>query len=397
MDATSYRGCGCVVRPPGPASVRAAQPPTGGAELKNRWSFARAALGGAAAAALAAVTLAPQPAEAAPRPVSEVLSESAAGQLAATLVDRLKGATAGSYYDTKTHRLVVDVLDPGAGDAVRASGAEARSVRYSLPQLDAARVELDRSAAIPGTAWVTDPRLNQVVVTADPTVTGDRMARLNRVVSGLGEKAVVHRTATRLTRFIAGGDGIYGAKYRCSLGFNVSKDGTAPQWEGGYFLTAGHCGAVENGWSDSKGGRPIGTTESYAFPDHDYALVKYTEDVPHPSQVNLHGVLGAGAQEIKQAADARIGEAVQRSGSTSGVHGGKVTGLDATVNYAEGTVRGLIQTDVCAEGGDSGGPLFDGDKALGLTSGGSGNCTLGGTTYYQPVTAALAATGTRIP
>ncbi|WP_435861206.1 S1 family peptidase [Streptomyces morookaense] len=317
--------------------VHAEQPPTGGAELKNRWPFVRAALGGAAAAALAAATLAPQPAGAAP-------------------------------------------------------------LRFSLPQLDAARLELSRSAAIPGTAWVTDPRLDRVVVTADPTVTGGRMAQLNRVVSGLGEKALVRRTTTRLTRFIAGGDGIYGAKYRCSLGFNVSKGDTAPKWGEAYFLTAGHCGAVEQTWSDGKGGPQIGATESYSFPGHDYALVRYTADVPHPSQVNLHGLLGAGgAQDIRQAADATMGEAVQRSGSTTGVHAGKVTGLDATVNYQEGTVTGLIETDVCAEGGDSGGALFDGDKALGLTSGGSGNCTTGGTTYYQPVKPALAAYGVRIP
>ncbi|MFI9383246.1 hypothetical protein [Kutzneria sp. NPDC052558] len=35
------------------------------------------------------------------------------------------------------------------------------------------------------------------------------------------------------------------------------------------------------------------------------------------------------------------------------------------------TVSGLIDTDVCAEPGDSG-AMVDGDTALGLTSGGSG-------------------------
>jgi streptogrisin B len=43
--------------------------------------------------------------------------------------------------------------------------------------------------------------------------------------------------------------------------------------------------------------------------------------------------------------------------------------------------------------GDSGGPLYDGTAAVGLTSGGSGNCTSGGTTFFQPVTAALSACG----
>ncbi|MCY0932018.1 trypsin-like serine protease, partial [Streptomyces sp. H27-H1] len=46
-------------------------------------------------------------------------------------------------------------------------------------------------------------------------------------------------------------------------------------------------------------------------------------------------------------------------------------------------------TNVCAEPGDSGGALYDGTKALGITSGGSGNCSVGGTTFYQPVPEAL--------
>ena len=54
------------------------------------------------------------------------------------------------------------------------------------------------------------------------------------------------------------------------------------------------------------------------------------------------------------------------------------------VRAAEGSVSGLIRTTVCAEGGDSGGPLYASTSALGLTSGGSGNCTFGGTTYFQP-------------
>src|SRR5690606_29573673 len=62
--------------------------------------------------------------------------------------------------------------------------------------------------------------------------------------------------------------------------------------------------------------------------------------------------------------------------------------------YPEGTVTGLIQTNVCAEPGDSGGSMFTRDGlAIGLTSGGSGDCTNGGETFFQPVTTALAAVG----
>jgi streptogrisin D len=88
---------------------------------------------------------------------------------------------------------------------------------------------------------------------------------------------------------------------------------------------------------------------------------------------------------------------VTRSGSTTQVHSGTVTGLDATVNYGNGDiVDGLIQTDVCAEPGDSGGSLFSGSTAIGLTSGGSGDCASGGETFFQPVTEALSAFGAQI-
>ena len=104
-----------------------------------------------------------------------------------------------------------------------------------------------------------------------------------------------------------------------------------------------------------------------------------------------------GSQDITHAASAYIGESVTRRGSTTGVHTGTVTALNVTVHYQSGgTVRGLIQTNVCAEPGDSGGPLYDGTAALGLTSGGSGNCTTGGTTFFQPVTAALSAYGVQV-
>jgi streptogrisin D len=73
-----------------------------------------------------------------------------------------------------------------------------------------------------------------------------------------------------------------------------------------------------------------------------------------------------------------------------------VTALNATVNYPQGTVTGLIRTTVCAEPGDSGGSLYAGTSALGLTSGGSGNCSSGGTTFFQPVTEPLSVFGVSV-
>ncbi|MBP2402077.1 streptogrisin D [Streptomyces syringium] len=367
------------------AAPAAGPNPTGGAELKLSLMRARTALAAAAAAALAAVTLGPQPAGASIAPEPRALSAAAAGQLARTLPARLKHVGAGAYYDAAARKLVVNITDRKAAGEVREAGAEPRVVRFSQARLASAQSALASRAAIPGTAWVADPRVNRVVVTADPTVTGEKLARLNEVVGSLGETVVVRKSSARLMRYVRGGDAIHGPSARCSLGFNVYKGGKPG------FLTAGHCGKAVTDWSASRGGAVIARTVGAGFPGNDHALAEYTDPtVAHRGSVSLGG---GRSQTVTGFRDAVLRERVARSGSTTGLHRGKVTGLDATVNYQEGTVTGLIQTDICAEPGDSGGALFAGDRALGLTSGGTGNCALGGTTYYQPVGKALAAYG----
>jgi streptogrisin D len=187
-----------------------------------------------------------------------------------------------------------------------------------------------------------------------------------------------------------GGSAIFGGNARCSLGFNVTVQG-APA-----FLTAGHCGNDSKTWTaDQAGSQPLGTVTDSQFPKTDFALVTYDDA---SAQAESAVDLGNGStQEITGAAEAAVGMKVQRSGSTTGLTDGTVTGLDATVNYGNGDiVNGLIQTDVCAEPGDSGGSMFSKDSAVGLTSGGSGDCTQGGETFFQPVTDALKATGAEI-
>jgi streptogrisin D len=350
----------------------------------------RAALAGAGITALVAAGVTFQTANAS-EPVKSAtpstLSVAAAGKLASTLGQDLGTAAAGTYYDAKTKNLVVNVLSETAADTVEAAGAKAQVVANSLAELKSARTTLKQDATIPGTSWVTDPTTNKVVVTADRTVSDAEWAKLTKVVDGLGATAELQRSKGEFKPFVAGGDAITGGSGRCSLGFNVVKGGEP------YFLTAGHCTESISTWSDSSG-TEIGTNEVSSFPDNDYGLVKYTAEVDHPSEVNLYN---GSSQAISGAAEATVGQSVTRSGSTTQVHSGTVTGLDATVNYGNGDiVNGLIQTDVCAEPGDSGGSLFSGSSAIGLTSGGSGDCTSGGETFFQPVTEALSATGTSI-
>jgi hypothetical protein len=257
------------------------------------------------------------------------------------------------------------------------------------PSVEGAMAALDRSIAFGGTAWGVDTSTNQVVVTTDSSVAGSRLAAVHSAVAHLGVAArLEHVAGTFRTDAVIGGDAIYGTKYRCSLGFNVRKGSTY------YFLTAGHCGKAEATWWSSTTHNTstlLGSTVGATFPGKDYALVRYATSYTPDSTGRAGGV------DITSAANAFVGESVTRDGSTSGTHSGKVTALNVTVHFSGGgTVRGLIQTTVCAEPGDSGGPLYDGSKAIGLTSGGSGDCRSGGTTFFQPVTAALSAYGVSV-
>ncbi|WP_026127391.1 S1 family peptidase, partial [Nocardiopsis lucentensis] len=93
---------------------------------------------------------------------------------------------------------------------------------------------------------------------------------------------------------------------------------------------------------------------------------------------------------------APIGSSICRSGSTTGWHCGTIQARNQTVRYPQGTVYYLTRTNVCAEPGDSGGSFISGTQAQGMTSGGSGNCSSGGTTFYQEVDPVESAWGVRL-
>ncbi|WP_344578367.1 S1 family peptidase [Streptomyces lunalinharesii] len=267
-----------------------------------------------------------------------------------------------------------------------AAGAQtpAPATMFSAAQLSAAGTAV-RSADVAGTAWRVDPTTHTLVVTADSTVSPAQLTKIRQAAGSNVGAVRIERTAGRIRKLIAGGDAIYAPSWRCSLGFNVRSGSTY------YFLTAGHCTDGKPPWyTNSAGTTSIGPTTGSSFPGNDYGIVKYTNaSVAHAGTV--------GSQDITSAGNPTVGQTVTRRGSTTGIHSGKVTGLNATVNYGNGEiVSGLIQTTVCAEPGDSGGPLYAGTTALGLTSGGSGDCTSGGTTFFQPVTEALSAYGVSV-
>ncbi|WP_369245517.1 S1 family peptidase [Streptomyces sp. R41] len=290
---------------------------------------------------------------------------------------RIKRTTPRSGITRRT-RLIAVTTGLVAAASFAVPSANASDVQtFSATQLSSVNKSVLKSD-IAGTAWAVDAKTNRVVVTVDSTVSKAEIAKIKKDAGSNASALTIKHTAGKFKKLITGGDAIYGGQYRCSLGFNVHSGSTY------YFLTAGHCGEVASTWYSNSGHTTtLGTNVSYSFPTNDFALVRYTNSsIAHPSAV--------GSQTISSAATPSVGTTVYRRGSTTGTHSGRVTALNATVNYGGGdVVYQMIQTTVCAEGGDSGGPLYAGTVAYGLTSGGSGNCTSGGTTFFQPVVEAL--------
>jgi len=280
-----------------------------------------------------------------------------------------------------THRLLAATIGVLAASALAfpsLATAAPPAQRSLADQLSAANNAVQRSG-VDGIAWYVNTTTGLVVVTADRTVSAAEIATVKRAAGSDAGAIQIKRVSGQFRPLLSAGNAIYGGAYRCSLGFNVVKASTY------YFLTAGHCGKVANTWyTNSNHSTLIGPTIGYSFPGNDYALVRYdNSSLTHPGGFT--------------AANAFVGERVTRTGSTSGTHSGTVTALNVTVRYqGAGKVSGMIQTNVCAEPGDSGGPLYDGTKAVGITSGGSGDCRTGGTTFFQPVTEAASAYGVTV-
>ncbi|MGQ4416318.1 S1 family peptidase [Streptomyces sp. SAS_269] len=341
-------------------------------------------LGGAMVAQAAMASETP-PASARP-----LRSAGTAGDPGGALVARLGTTRTAGNWIGADGRPVVAVTDAEAARTVRAAGIQAKVVPHSMDELKSATATLRSAPRVTGTAWAVDYRTNRVVVRADRTVSAGDWSRMSQVASGIGGFVHMERTKGAFTARLNGAQPILSTGGRCSAGFNVT-DGRRD-----FILTAGHCGPSGSTWfADNQGDRQLGSTVSSNFPGSDFSLVQYDSGRAGPG-ADVVAVGGGKGVRITGAADPSVGQRVFRSGSTSGLHDGQVTALNATVNYPEGTVTGLIETNVCAEPGDSGGPMFSEGVALGVTSGGSGDCTTGGTTFFQPVTKALTALNVKL-
>nr|WP_249228236.1 S1 family peptidase [Kutzneria sp. CA-103260] len=314
---------------------------------------------------------------------TRVQQEELALRTAPTAQQAAGAAYAGSWFDPASGRLTVALTDHSTDAAVTTTGAQVVRATHSWAELAATKDKLDAGPAPAGVAsWGIDPRRNSVVITVSRSDAS--VQRYVAAAAKLGPVVVQQNTHAVPQTFSAGtvgGDPYYiNGNVRCSIGFSVQ----------GGFVSAGHCGTPGStvvGWDGSYMGYFVGST----FPGNDYSFI-HTEN----GWWNAPVVLGWGTVSdalVRGSWEAPPGTSVCRSGSTTHWHCGTVQTQNQTVNYAQGAVYGLTGTDVCAEPGDSGGSFITGDQAQGVTSGGWGDCTSGGQTWFQPVNPILAQFG----
>lgn len=307
-----------------------------------------------------------------------------AGGVSATLAAQTGDDFGGAWLAEDGTTLKVAVTDSGAAGAVKAAGAVPVLVKRSEAELDKAKAALDAAGgdAAEITGWYVDVAANKVVVVARP---GARSAALALAAdAGIPAAAVTVKISKARPRPLfdaRGADpyfiGVGGGQARCSIGFAVQ----------GGFVTAGHCGA-EGSRTTGFNNAAQGTVEASVFPgEADMGFVAVNGDWTPRAVVND---FRGNELPVAGNTEAPVGAAVCRSGSTTGTFCGTILAKNQTVRYPEGAVTGLTRTDVCAEGGDSGGPWLSGAQAQGVTSGGSGDCTSGGETFFQPLNEILA-------
>lgn len=304
----------------------------------------------------------------------------------ATALTRDAARAAGEAYvearwDPDTDVLAVSVTDAAAVEAVEATGAEAEVLTHDPDRLASAVEALNQTRIPEGVvSWYGDPFEGTIVIEAlDPVQAWD-LVEATGVPTEMVRVARVDEPVAPYAQVI-GGHLYRTSTSRCTIGFSVI---AANGQEG--FVTAGHCGSA----GEPVESTPPGGTGRFLhshFPGSDIGFVAVDPGWELTPWVARYG--STPHLTIMGSAQAPIGSAVCRSGPTTGWQCGTLQARNQTVNYPEGAVFGLTRTNLCAEPGDSGGPVVVGDQAQGIVSGGSGNCSTGGLTYYQELLPAL--------
>lgn len=315
---------------------------------------------------------------------------------ASRLIEKLSGSLgSGSFAGgwIRDGKTFVGVTDQASAEHVTAAGAHPIVMGSTLSKLQSAKEVLDQHLAsgvearddqshLAGVAsYFVDVAANKLVVESLGDKESQDRARALASRANLSESDYELRIVKQLPKTtstnVIGGDSyvIVDSKTRCSYGFAVT----------GGFVSAGHCG--KKGYQvtagQSLGGEAVGTFAGSTFPGSDYSYVKTV------ASAKLYGLIdnyNGGTIAVKGSQEAAVGASVCRSGATTGVRCGTITGKDQTVVLdGSSTVYHLSRSSACCDHGDSGGSFYAGGQGQGVTSATNGECNSNGYSYFQPL------------
>lgn len=298
---------------------------------------------------------------------------------------------AGAWIADDGHTINVGVTDEALINEVTAAGASPTMFSNSLSKLEQAKQALDtleiervktitKGKASTGiAAYYIDVTSNKIIieVLAGSTANAEALASQVSLTTSEFEVRIITELPSTFALVRAGDPYLINGSARCTIGFAVTTG----------FISAGHCGRVGD-TATTLGGEVLGTFAGSVFPGS--ADMSYVRTVSGTTFTNA--IVGTNVR-ILGSTPAPVGASICRYGPATGIYCGTVRAVGVTVNYAQGRVTGLTQTNLCAEPGDSGGPIYAGSQAQGVVSGGSGNCASGGITYFQPVNEILSTYG----
>lgn len=392
-----------------------------------------------------------EPAQPTPEQVADYAAESELGYsdaehalsvqaAAAGIVDQLQAVLgenyAGVWFDDSSGQLVIPVVADAQADRALGlaksldidSSSRIVAVRSTWEELNVAQGQIDSglSEMIKGKVAQTwlDARRNAVVVQVPGKADASVRKRAAEVASAAKVNVVIDEvegvSSFRSTTFAcyvpeASCDrppragifiepaGMENPNTSCTGGFKAIGN----TYGNRFVLTAGHCYKDSADWRAWDGtelaNHYLGHIEAGAFPGDDYAAIRvngfgdWWEEAPGgwPSTVVYWG--GSQNIPIQYESSSYIGESACMSGWASKSSCGTVTKIDFTNTYSDGsTVNHLTElsgSTLKAGHGDSGGPVWTGNTALGLVSGGPENSTR---VYYTEVTRDTAALGVSV-
>lgn len=294
---------------------------------------------------------------------------------------------AGSWIESGPgggYRLVVASAGAARVAGASVAGVEIRPVARNWRRLQASKQRLDHAlqSRRPGLhkpltgvyTWHVDPASNRVVV----RIARDAQAQAVDFAAASGADADALRFeyldgAPQTTNWIFGGLSYitaYGGG--CTAGFVAYKAGVPG------VVTAGHCGKapdkIDVDWS-GIGRTPFGQFVHSRFPTADRGWIASSNSFAVSPQIYDWA---GNYITVKGSIEAPVGATVCRAGPKTGYRCGQITAKQVTVNYPQGAVYGMTESNACSGFGDSGGPWIDGGgQAQGIQSGNQGNSSAG--------------------